>query len=378
MKQLPITVDAFVPRLGDLLDLAFYASMTTEEAHRATFSIAVAKSDHRVHRFSQPKPLDVKLLRKLSAACHDDGAAVFVWFADTQWFAWGLGLNTERPPRSATTRQGDYHLTITVRDAGAFDVRWQDEVLFTYAEGKADVLGEQRWIANMVKAALPPASADRIAMHHLVAIQRAMRRHGRGGALLVVPTTPDNLKIGYPIQRSIPGRPPGLNVEMHEGPLAGAAVMEESFRRGVASVETEGDRSSNEELIRFATDRTDAEAALIGNLTAIDGIVVIDHAMCVRGFGAKIAVPDGFGTIAVTHVNALDRTTKSTTAGELFAGMRHISAASICVAVGNALALVQSQDGALSVMIAKDGALTVVSPLAQLTDPDHQWRWQRS
>ena len=82
--------------------------------------------------------------------------------------------------------------------------------------------------------------------------------------------------------------------------------------------------------------------------------------MCVTGFGVKIPVPDGFGAIAVTHINALDHSTTQTTAGEFFSGMRHKSAASICVAARNALALVQSQDGALSVMILKDGVLTVI------------------
>lgn len=377
MKQIPITDDRFVPRLAELLDLAFYASMTTEEARRATFSIVVAKTDHHVHQFSEPKPLTVKLLRKLSAACDDDGAAVAVWFDDTQWFAWGVGLNDKTPPRSAKTRNGDNHMTVSVRDAGALDVKWQDEVVFTYAEGKGDVLGEQLWVADMVIAGLPAPAPDRIAMRHLVAIQRAMRRHGRGGALLVVPSTPDKVEIAYAMRRSIPMPARGLGCELHEGPLAHAAVAEETFRRGVAEIDGEGERTSDEEFIRFSTERTDAEGALIGNLTAIDGLVIVDHAMCVRGFGAKIPVLEGFGAIAVTHVNAIDRTTTETTAGEFFAGMRHKSAASVCVAAGNAVALVQSQDGALSVMIAKDGALTVINPLAHLVDPAHRWLWKR-
>jgi len=165
--------------------------------------------------------------------------------------------------------------------------------------------------------------------------------------------------------------------ELHEGPLAHAAMAEASFRLGIAKVDGEAKPSSDEDLLGYAIDRTDAEAALIGNLTAIDGLVIVDHTMCVRGFGAKIPVPDGFGEIAVTHIDALDRSVTETTAGEFFSGMRHKSAASICVAAGNALALVQSQDGALSVMIAKDGALTVINPLAHLIDPAHRWLWKR-
>jgi hypothetical protein len=79
----------------------------------------------------------------------------------------------------------------------------------------------------------------------------------------------------------------------------------------------------------------------------------------------------------VTHINALDRAVTQTTAGKFFSGMRHKSAASICAAARNAVALVQSQDGALSVMIAKDGVLTVINPLAHLVDPAHRWLWRR-
>lgn len=378
-QEVPIADDRFVPRLAALLDVAFYASMTTEEARRATFSIAIAKpTDFRGHVFDKPKPLDVKLLRKLSAACDDDGAAIFVWFDNAQWFAWAVGLNEKTPLRSAKTRSGNYHLMVTVRDAGAFDVRWQDEVVFTYAEGSGNVLGEQLWAAEAVKAALPTPAPNRIAMHHLVAIQRAMRRHGRGGALLVVESTPTHVEVGYPIKPSEPwtqsyGKQLG---ELHEGPLAHAAMAEEAFRREIADVASEGKPSSNEELRRYGIDRADAEAALIGNLTAIDGLVIIDHTMCVTGFGVKIPVPEGFGGLPVTHMNALDRAVTETTAGEFFSGMRHKSAASICAAARNAVALVQSQDGALSVMIAKDGALTVINPLAHLVDPAHRWPWK--
>ena len=150
-------------------------------------------------------------------------------------------------------------------------------------------------------------------------------------------------------------------------------MSEASFRLGIAKVESEAKPSSDEDLLRYAIDRTDAEAALIGNLTAIDGLVIIDHTMCVRGFGAKISVPNGSGAIALTHIDALDRSVTQKIAGEFFSGMRHKSAAVVCAAAGNALALAQSQDGALSVMIAKDGALTVISPLAHLIDPAHRW-----
>lgn len=348
-QQVPIADDRFVPRLAELLDVAFYASMTAEEARRAMFSIAIAKpTDFGGHVFNKPKPLDVKLLRKLSAACDDDGAAIFVWFDDAKWFAWAVGLNEKTPPRSAKTRSGNYHLMVTVRDAGAFDVRWQDEVVFSYAEGSGDVLGEQLWVAELVRAALPAAAPNRIAMHHLVAVQRAMRRHGRGGALLVVERTPKDVEVGYPIKPSEPmtqvyGKQLG---ELHEGPLAHAAMAEEAFRREIADVDREGEPSSKEELLRYGIDRADAEATLIGNLTAIDGLVIIDHTMCVSGFGVKIPVPEGFGALPVTHMNALDRAVTQTTAGEFFSGMRHKSAASICAAARNAVALVHERERA--------------------------------
>lgn len=361
-QDVPVTDDRFVPRLAALLDLAFYASMTTEEGRRATFSIAVAKpSDFRGHMFAQSVPVTVEALRKLSAACDDDETAVLVWFEGDDWFVWAVGLNEKMPPRSSKIRSGNYHLIISVRDAGAIDVRFQDDVLFTYAEGKGDVLGDQLWVADMVQAALPAPAPDRLAMHHLVGIQRAMRRHGRGGVLLVVSSPPSQVEIAYPM---LPG-----------GPLPHAAMMEETFLQGLAhgAKESDGEPSSQDDLRRYAIDRTDAQAAMIGRLTAIDGLVIIDHAMCVRGFGAKIPVSDGFGAIAVTHVNALDHSEVPTTVGDFFSGMRHKSAAAVCKEAGTALALVQSQDGALTVILAEEGELTAISPLAHLMSPAHRW-----
>ncbi len=364
-QGLPIPSDALALTLGALLDTAFYASMTTEEGRRATFSLALGKpAEERAHVFAAPIPVTVKALRKLSAGCDGNRTYLHVWFEAGMWSVFGVSVRNHTPQRSQKLRHGDHRLQVIVRDAGVVEVRWRDDILFSYAEGKGVVLDDQLWVAALVQAALPLPSSNRLALHHLVAIHRAMRQHGSGGALLVVPEmlADHDLEIAYRV-----GGP-------KHGPLPHAAINEDHMRRGAGSSERDGEPASPDVLDRYAVDRTEAECGLVGRLTAIDGMVVMDHGMAVHGFGVKMPVPEQLGSVRITHIDGRSQVQSETTIGKHFAGMRHKSAAAAFMKLGTGMALVQSQDGALTVILAKDKELTVISPLALLVSPDHRWQ----
>jgi hypothetical protein len=364
------------PTLGMLLDVVFYASLIKEEGRLARFSIAITRPTPIGAHSIMRKPLTPEVLGKLSAACDWDSTLLLAWpFAETldAWQIWGIAVNDRPQSRSSTVQSSDNHLIITARDSGSLSLRWRHEVLFSYANGRGAVADKNALhsdqITSIVAESLPPQTRTTLRMVNLSAIYRSMRAHGRGGALLVVPTiAPAEIKFSYEMApwpaHVLAGQP------FFEAPLANAVLYEEKNRewREPPPCEDPTFRSTRENLYRSSIEQTEAEAALIGRLTAIDGIVVLNHEMTVLGIGGKIPVPDDFSTTAVLHIDPRDGTRIQATVKETFHGMRHNSAAMACRKCGpGAVALVQSQDGALTVIIHRDdGALWVIRPLERL------------
>jgi hypothetical protein len=107
------------------------------------------------------------------------------------------------------------------------------------------------------------------------------------------------------------------------------------------------------------------EAALVGQLTAIDGMTVLRCDLSIVGFGGKVSVPDEFGSVLVESIRPIDKASTEVSLKKLCKGMRHYSAAMICKNGGRGtVALVVSQDGPLTIIMCTDVArLTVITPL---------------
>jgi hypothetical protein len=113
---------------------------------------------------------------------------------------------------------------------------------------------------------------------------------------------------------------------------------------------------------RYSQDEKHREALdLIAHLTAVDGAVVLDDELNVRGFGATISTAATFPTVTVEHPAALGKKTPLDLERR---GNRHRSAVSFCAQqTGLALAFVASQDGDFSVMMREsDGSVHVMGP----------------
>lgn len=351
------------PTLEKLLDVVFYASLTKEEGRPARFSIAIARPNPLGSHCINPKPLTPEALGKLSAACDGDSTLLLAWTSsekDDTWQVWGIAV-----------KQQTEHLIITARDPGSLSLQWQHEILFSYAHGRGIVADKSTLspdeIIGIISNSLPPPTPTTLRMINLSAIYRSMRGHGRGGALLVVPTSaPSDIKFSYEMAlwpaRMLAGQP------FHEAPLANAALQEKKHREWLVPPPDEDPefRGTRERLYLRSIERTEAEAALIGRFTAIDGIVVLNHKMVVLGIGGKIPVPDDFNMVQLIHIDPRDGRSTPKTVKETFSGMRHNSAAMACRKCEDALALVQSQDGSLTVIIHRDNELRVIRPLESL------------
>jgi hypothetical protein len=361
-----------VPVLSDLLDKAFFASLAKEEGRAARFSLLLAAPrSGSVHELAKLEPLSVEALRKLSAACDDDSVGLFVWPLDRKWFIWGLGVHERAPQRSATLRISQSLIVLTADDPGVLRLAWEEDIIFSFDQGRGTMPIADLWVREHIKSVLPAPSVTSLTLHHLSAMHKAMRAHGRGGALLVVRgDVSRDVKFRYQMVQYPVMEDDGIMRRV--APLQMAVKFEWHKSRELPGIQDPRDEISYPILLRHYIEYTDAQAALIGQLTAIDGVVVLDHAMCVQGFGGKISMPKGFSSIEVVCIDPKDQSRTITTIGDAFAGMRHKSAAVACREHGpGALGLVQSQDGALTVIMTTEaGELQAVTPLARFPE---QW-----
>jgi hypothetical protein len=361
--------------LGMILDTAFYASLKKEEGRPARFSIALHPPDPLAAHRIKVQPFTVAALGKLSAACDWDATLLYVWHSAAEWQIWGVGRNDRPRRRNLSVQSLPSHLVITVRDVGSLSVRWQDFLVFSYEHGDGTVAGSgaitHREIVSIIAEALPDPGTQTSMLLHLSAMYRSMRAHGRGGALLVVPNaSPEKIEFSYPIEAWPSNYPMAPYLEAR---LADAAAWEHR-QREKTTTQTEGEESKpgiqGDIYYNALVERTEAECALIGRLTAIDGIVVLNHAMELKGFGGKIPVPEDFGVTQLLHIDPRSGSRLTKSAKDVFTGMRHNSVTMACKeSQRGALGLIQSQDGPLTVVIHRhDGKLWVIRPLERLLE----------
>jgi hypothetical protein len=147
-----------------------------------------------------------------------------------------------------------------------------------------------------------------------------MRRHGRGGTLLVVPDGGETWRdsIAHPIPYAV--APPYRE-------------LSELMRRG---------RGRQTEVWQGALRET---VDAIAGLTAIDGAAIMTDQYELLAFGAKIQRRRGFPPVeSVTMTEPVEGGTRATLSTSQLGGTRHLSAAQFVHDQRNAIALVASQD----------------------------------
>ena len=160
----------------------------------------------------------------------------------------------------------------------------------------------------------------------LVQLAVSMRRHGRGGTLLVVPDGSDDWKqsivlpIGYAVRPSF--------AEL--ATLSSAQPYDTTDREWIDSV--------------------GASVDAIAGLTAVDGATVMTHAYEVLAFGAKITRrPGGTPIEHLVLTEPIEGATATTIHPGQLGGTRHLSAGQFVMDQHDAVALVASQDGRFTI-----------------------------
>lgn len=326
--------------LSRLIETCFWASMMKEEGRPASFSIVFAPPDEDLSPliFRRPLPFTQGQLVKLSAALPPDTASIGVWRSDQGAIEiWGV----------IEIALGDFK--VKVFEPGHLLVSSQMATALVTGE-MVQVIDNTRLESSLVTV----AGGDDILKSLIVAIGRwfwlgylkdvasVMRRHSRGGTLVVVKKDDDwaesfNRPITY------------AGVTTYEA----ARISIERYERERGDFSEYGKlpvyRLFSEALTR-ARESVRQALQFIGRLTAADGATIVTEDFELLVFGAKIVPLDAkSGPERIFIAEPFEESeVKEICLAEWGKGTRHRSAAQLIFDQHNAIALTASADGGVS------------------------------
>jgi hypothetical protein len=149
-------------------------------------------------------------------------------------------------------------------------------------------------------------------------------------------------------------------------PDLGADIVsfwEECYGASLGTSHNGNTRAGRRWMVSWARLLTHAD--IVGNLSCVDGCVVLNRRLQVCGFGSEIKITD-------RQLKNSPRTFKNFKTGEIWpdreffdgiGGMRHKSAATLCKAHANVLVFVVSQDGELRVFSSNSESVYTIGPI---------------
>src|SRR5688500_10340906 len=316
--------------IAGIIDAAFWASLRKEEGRSPRISLAFLPPEHTRQplRFQYPLPLHPEYLTRLAPAVDRPGIHLGVWRdgADLQLWSATVTLPANCP-------------VFEVVEPGLMVIKYRRGEGFGKYGNIAVLRGDQLQIVDESAASLPVCPGLITALrgfeapatwtdagHELIRLAIAMRAHGRGGLLLVVPDEGEAWResIIGPVLYSIP--PPFSR-------LAGLIT-----------------RSPDERESAAWQDATRRLVDGVAGVTAVDGAAVLTDSFELLAFGAKIGRREGstpVGKVMLTEPVVGNR--PLTVSPSQLGGTRHLSAAQFVHDQQGSLALVASQDGRFTV-----------------------------
>ncbi|WP_374163647.1 putative sensor domain DACNV-containing protein [Arcticibacter sp. MXS-1] len=312
-----------------LVDAAFWASLRKEEGNPPKISLAYLTPAQAGGPllFEQRLPLNADVLTKLAPGVERAGIHLGVWDEDGELYIWGTTLTIP-----------NLCFVLDVSEPGLLVIKHRRMCGFGKFTNVAVLKGDQVKIIDnhgallpdcppMLKVLLDLNSAGdwNDPVNVLIQLAVSMRSHGRGGALLVVPTGSHEWRhsIIHPVQYAIAPAFGGItSLTAHDG-SEGASRWQGSLGR---------------------------EVAHIAGLTAVDGATVVNEQHELLAFGAKIGRKKGSDPVdRISFVEPIQGSSTVVVHPGHIGGTRHLSAAQFVYDQRNAVALVASQDGHFTV-----------------------------
>jgi hypothetical protein len=315
--------------IESLIDAAFWASLRREEGYVPRISLALVSPERAGHplHFARPLALNTVSLVRVSPAVERPGIHLGVWRDGGALRVWGttravpadsMVLEVSAPGLLVVKHQrgeGGKYVNVAVLEGDRIKV---------ISDSPTDAPDCPGLVASLLKAEASGGWDPQVSM--LVELAVSMRAHGRGGAMLIVPT----------------GNTTWRESIVHPIPYA----VDPSYT-GLAEL---AQRADAEHTLREWQDQMIDTVRSVAGLTAVDGAGVLNDRYDLLGFGAKIVRRDGSpvvermsvmepiegGEVAVVHPSRLGNT-------------RHLSAAQFVHDQRDAMALVASQDGRFTI-----------------------------
>ncbi len=308
-----------------VIDVAFWASLRREEGRPPRISLALLPPTEAAGPlvFGHRPRLTPQALIKLAPAVEHPGVHLGVWHDGDYLYLWG-----------AATRIPPVCFVLEVVEPGLLVAKHRRADGFGKFVNVAVLRGDQIRVVDeenagladcpALRASLPgiPAPAGAGApIDVLVELAAAMRLHGRGGLVLVVPSGSADWQksivqpLSYPVAPGYAGIAAAQGRPAPEGPEAALRAIE-----------------------------------IVGGFTAVDGATVITQQYELLAFGAKV-------TRAAHSTPVMDLVVTEPVVGSTAVrthpaqngGTRHLAAAQFVHDQRDALALVASQDGNFTV-----------------------------
>jgi hypothetical protein len=314
--------------IEEIVTKAFWASLRREEGHVTRISIAFLppEQSERPLTFNPHVRFDADLLARLAPAVEKPGIHIGVWPYDGELCVWGV-------TRTVPT----WCFVLEVVGPGLLVVKFRRDQPLTKFANVAVLEGANVKFIEQQPALIseaPPALGSLLAFYSsagrnesdniLVKVATAMRAHGRGGSLLVVPRNTDQWRasIVQPIIYSLIPPFPDINTFLQR--------IEQGLETSPLTLQSAVD-------------------ALAG-LTAVDGATVITDQFEPLAFGAKIMSRDGAHRVEqVLLTEPIEGVPDATVDPAHLGGTRHLSAAQFAYDQRDAVALIASQDGQFTV-----------------------------
>ncbi len=289
-----------------IIDATFWASLRREEGRTPTVSLGWLPPDPDAHPilFERPLPLTPEALTRLGPAVERPGIHLGIWHEGSQLQIWGA---TRTLPAGCFVLEVVAPGLLVIKQPG-------DEESAKYVN-VAVLEGDQVKVLSNA-ASVPDDSPPivRTLLHRdakpslLVELAVSMRKHGRGGSLLVVPSA--------------------------EGPWRESIVEPMAYRVTPA----------------YADEDLHRRVETVAGFTAVDGATVITESGELLAFGAKIARRERRPRVELVAASELIEggTVQQVHPAQL-GGTRHLSAAQFVQDQRDAVALVASQDGRFTV-----------------------------
>jgi hypothetical protein len=321
---------ALLPRpdvIETIIDAAFWTSLRREEGYVPRISLAFVEPREELHpmRFARPLALDPTALTRIAPAVERPGIHLGVWPHGEHLAVWG------------TTRMiPPLCFVVEVVAPGLIVVKHRPRLESRKFVNVAVLEGDQIKIVDERALTLPDCpglltslmgfETQGSALNVLVQLAVSMRRHGRGGTLLVVPTGNGSWQdsIVHPI----------------------AYAVEPAFHELAKLATQQAPESVDQEWL----DAVGRAVDHLAGLTAVDGAVLMTEAYDVLAFGAKISRRKGGTQVdQVVLTEPVDGNLPVHVHPGQLGGTRHLSAAQFVRDQPDAVALVASQDGRFTI-----------------------------